>query len=124
MHQRGGPDSRSGGDAGGADRVQVGYHEVSFNAIDRADAVLVDLWGEFCRTSAKSLFQMYRAGRFDAARVVADLAQIVLDGWRPASKARIYFSSFGLNLFDVALATRVLRRADATGVGRMLTLLA
>ena len=34
--------------------LQVGYHETSFDAIDRADVVLVDLWGEFRLTSAKS----------------------------------------------------------------------
>jgi ornithine cyclodeaminase len=102
--------------------LQVGYHEVSFDAIDRADAVLVDLWGEFRLTSAKSLFQMHRAGRFPAERVSADLATLVLDGWRPAPGACVYFSSFGLNLFDVALAGRVLRDAAARGIGTVLTL--
>ena len=97
--------------------VQIGYHEVAFDAIDRAEAVLVDLWGEFRLTSAKSLFQMHRAGRFDPARVTADLAQVALDGWRPAPDAAVYFSSFGLNLFDIALAARVLRVAEARGLG-------
>ncbi len=97
--------------------LQIGYHEVPFDAIDRADAVLVDLWGEFRLSSAKSLFQMHRAGRFEAARVAADLAAVVLDGWRPAPDAAIYFSSFGLNLFDLALAARVLRQAVAMGLG-------
>jgi ornithine cyclodeaminase len=103
--------------------LQIGYHEVSFDAIDRADAVLVDLWGEFRLTSAKSLFQMHRAGRFDAARVAADLAAIVLDGWRPRPGACVYFSSFGLNIFDLALAARVLSEAAARGIGTILPLL-
>ena len=60
---------------------------------------------------------MHRAGRFDAARVTADLAHVVLDGWRPAPDAAVYFSSFGLNLFDIALAARVLRVAEARGIG-------
>ncbi len=97
--------------------LQIGYHEAPFDAIDRADAVLVDLWGEFRLSSAKSLFQMHRAGRFEAGRVAADLAAIALDGWRPEPDAAVYFSSFGLNLFDVALAARVLRRAAAMGLG-------
>lgn len=97
--------------------LQIGYHEVPFDAVDRADAVLVDLWGEFRLTSAKSLFQMHRAGRFDAARVTADLAALALDGWRPKPDAAVYFSSFGLNLFDVALAARVLHQAAAVGIG-------
>ncbi len=103
--------------------LQIGYHEVTFAAIDHADAVLVDLWGEFRRTSAKSLFQMHRAGRFEETRVAADLAAIVLDGWRPRPDARVYFSSFGLNIFDIALAARVLREAAARGIGTMVGLL-
>ena len=102
--------------------LQIGYHEVSFAAIDQADVVLVDLWGEFCLTSAKSLFQMHRAGRFPPDRVAADLPMLVLDGWRPPADACVYFSSFGLNLFDVALAGRVLRSAATMGIGTMLTL--
>lgn len=108
-----------GADAFGSGRMlmQIGYNEVRFSAIDRADAVVVDLWGDFCRTSAKSLFQMYRAGRFDPARVAADLAAVVLDGWRPGPGAALYFSSFGLNIFDIALAARVLSEAARRGVG-------
>ena len=102
--------------------VQVGYHEVSFDAIDRTDIVLADLWGEFRLTSAKSLFQMHRAGRFAADRVAADLPALVLDGWRPPAGASVYFSSFGLNLFDIALAGRVLRDAAARGIGTVLSL--
>lgn len=97
--------------------LQTGYHEVSFDAIDSADAVICDLWGEFARTSAKSLFQMYRAGRFAENRVAADAAAILLDGWRPAPDACIYFSSFGLNIFDIAFAARLTRRAADLGLG-------
>ena len=102
--------------------LQVGYHEVSYDAIDASDAVLVDLWGDFRLTSAKSLFQMHRAGRFEPDRVAADLPALVLDGWRPPAGARVYFSSFGLNLFDVALAGRVLQEAARRGIGTMLSL--
>ncbi len=63
---------------------------------------------------------MHRAGRFPAERVAAELAAAVLDGWRPAPDAAVYMSSFGLNVFDIALAARVLARAEAEGVGRML----
>ena len=103
--------------------LQVGYHEVSFEAIDACSAVVVDLWGDFWRASAKSLFQMARAGRFEAGRVSADLAEAVHGGWRPRQDDAVYFSSFGLNVFDVALATRVLRTASAKGLGRLAPLL-
>ncbi|MEI4472863.1 hypothetical protein [Frigidibacter sp. MR17.24] len=104
----------------GALILQIGFHEVAFDAIDRADAVTCDLWGPYARTSAKSLFQMHRAGRFDEGRLAADAPAILLDGWRPARDASVYFSSFGLNVFDIAFAARLLRRADALGLGQRL----
>jgi ornithine cyclodeaminase len=102
--------------------LQIGYDEASFAAIDASTAVVVDLWGEFWRASAKSLFRMTRAGKFDAGRVSADLAAAVHGGWRPQSHDAVYFNSFGLNVFDVALATRVLREAAARNLGRMVPL--
>lgn len=104
--------------------VQVGYHEVSFAAIKQASRVVVDLWGDFCATSAKSLFQMYRTGEFSAGQVAADLGNLLIDGWRPDADDSVYFSSFGLNVFDIALASRVLTHAAATGVGSLLPLFA
>ncbi|ORE98582.1 ornithine cyclodeaminase family protein [Aurantimonas sp. 22II-16-19i] len=102
--------------------VQAGFNEVRFGAIDAFDAVTVDLWGGFAEKSAKSLFQMYRAGRFQPARVAADLAAIVVDGWRPDHKDSVFFSSFGLNVFDIALAARVLEQAEAGGIGTVVPL--
>lgn len=104
--------------------VQVGYHEVSFTAIKQASQVVVDLWGDFCATSAKSLFQMYRAGEFSAGQVAADLGNLLIDGWRPDADDSVYFSSFGLNIFDIALASRVLTHAAASEVGSLLPLFA
>ncbi|STS10599.1 2,3-diaminopropionate biosynthesis protein SbnB [Ewingella americana] len=84
--------------------LQVGYHEMSFEGIRQASKVVADLWGDFCQTSAKSLFQMYRAGEFSAEQLDADLAQLLIDHWRPSADDCVYFSSFGLNVFDIALA--------------------
>jgi len=102
--------------------IQVGYHEVSFAAINRASRVTVDLWGDFCESSAKSLFQMYRAGQFSAQQVDADVGNLLIDGWRPDREDSVYFSSFGLNVFDIALASRMLQLATERGVGTLLPL--
>ena len=98
--------------------MQIGYNEVTFSAIDACDHVVVDLWGEFRLTSAKSLFQMHRAGRFPESRVSADLPFVLHDGWDPAPDSSVYFSSFGLNILDIALATRVVETAETRGIGR------
>ncbi len=102
--------------------VQVVYHEVSFAAIKASDHVLVDAWGDFAQRSAKSLFQMFRAGEFRAEDVAADLAALLLDNWRPDADRSVYFSSFGLNVFDIALAARVLRTAEQQGAGTLQSL--
>ena len=108
-----GPEAATGGRL----VLQIGFHEMSFAGIAAFDRVTCDLWGDFARTSAKSLFQMYRAGQFDPAQVAADLPAILCDGWRPAPGESVYFSSFGLNLFDIALAARLLRAAAGQGIG-------
>lgn len=97
--------------------LQIGFHEVSFDAIEVFDHVTCDLWGTFAQTSAKSLFQMYRAGRFAPGQVAADLPAILLDGWQPEADAAVYFSSFGLNIFDIAIAARLMRQAQDMGLG-------
>lgn len=100
--------------------IQAGFHEVSFEAIAASDVVCVDLWGDFAEKSAKSLFQMYRAGKFSEAEVKADLPRLLLDKWTPPPGASLYFSSFGLNIFDIAFAARLLRRAQELGLGTLL----
>jgi ornithine cyclodeaminase len=100
--------------------MQIGFHEVMFETIAATDIVTVDLWGDFAEKSAKSLFQMYRAGQFPAERVAADLPAILLDGWKPQADTSLYFSSFGLNVFDIAFAARILRSAAAMNIGTLL----
>jgi ornithine cyclodeaminase len=100
--------------------MQIGFHEVMFETIAATDIVTVDLWGDFANKSAKSLFQMYRAGQFSAERVAADLPAILLDGWKPPSDASLYFSSFGLNVFDISFAARILRNARTMNIGTLL----
>lgn len=100
--------------------MQIGFHEVMFETIAATDLVTVDLWGDFAEKSAKSLFQMYRAGEFSPEHVAADLPALLLDGWRPPVGASLYFSSFGLNVFDIAFAARVLARANDLNIGTLL----
>lgn len=102
--------------------VQVGYHEVSFAAIKASSKVVVDAWGDFAQRSAKSLFQMFRAGEFGEQDVAADLTALLLDNWRPQPDDSVYFSSFGLNVFDIALAARVLQAAEHDELGSLQSL--
>jgi ornithine cyclodeaminase len=100
--------------------IQAGFHEVAFEAIAASDVVAVDAWGAFADRSAKSLFQMYRAGRFRPKDVAVDLAALAAEHWRAEPGTSVYFSSFGLNFFDIALAARVLQTAAESGLGQTL----
>lgn len=100
--------------------MQIGFHEVMFETIAATDLITVDLWGDFAEKSAKSLFQMYRAGEFSPEQVAADLPTLLLDGWQPPADASLYFSSFGLNVFDIAFAARTLARANELNIGTLL----
>lgn len=102
--------------------AQIGHHEVPFDAIDRATRVHVDLWGPFAAASGKSLFRMHRAGRFPPERVASDLAALLAGAPRPGPDDAVYVSTFGLNVFDVALAARVLAVAERRGLGTLLPL--
>ena len=99
--------------------AQIGFHEVSAEAILASDQVIVDAWGEFANTSAKSLFQAYRQGCLTSQQVTADLIAITAPDWLPRAGASVYFSSFGLNIFDLALACRVLKDAEALCCGQV-----
>ncbi|WP_102225399.1 ornithine cyclodeaminase family protein [Acidimangrovimonas sediminis] len=104
--------------------AQIGFNEVSFDAIEATDDVCVDAWGDFADRSAKSLFRLYRAGRFSADRIAADLSDPACATWRPDPARSVFFSSFGLNIFDIALAARLVRDARALGLGQALPLAA
>lgn len=65
---------------------------------------------------------MYRAGEFADDGWSADLAALLTGAWRAAPDDCVYFSSFGLNVFDIALAARVLQRAAQENVGTALPL--
>ncbi|HEV8309835.1 MAG TPA: ornithine cyclodeaminase [Methylomirabilota bacterium] len=102
--------------------IQVGFHEFSFEAIEAFDQVVVDGWGEFRLTSQKSLFRMHRAGRFPAERVAADLTDLVWRGRAFAPGQSVYVSSFGLSVFDVAIAARLARAGERAGIGQLFPL--
>ncbi|AQS86676.1 MULTISPECIES: hypothetical protein [Acetobacteraceae] len=95
--------------------VQAGHHEVEFDAITQFDHITGDRWGSFAERSGKSLFRLYRAGGFPRACLDADLTDAVSNAWQAPPQDSLYFSSFGLNIFDIALAARVLKDAIAGG---------
>jgi ornithine cyclodeaminase len=102
--------------------IHVGLFEFSFEAISAFDRIVVDKWGEFKNTSLKSLFRMYRAGRLKEEAVYGELGQFVSGKKAALSGKSVFFNSFGLSIFDVAVAWRIFQEAQAQGDGTELPL--
>ncbi|NSL93133.1 NAD(P)-binding domain-containing protein [Acetobacter syzygii] len=94
--------------------IQAGYDEAHSDTVTAFDHICLDLWGDFSQTSVKSLFRLYREGHIARTDIAADLRAIILDNWRPNMGESVYFSSFGLNIFDIALASRIIRTTQET----------
>jgi len=102
--------------------IHIGLFEFSFEAIDTFDRIVVDKWGEFKNTSMKSLFRMYRKGRVSERDIHAELDEIVAAGQIDMTGHSVFFNSFGLSIFDIALAARIVRTAHHKGLGLELPL--
>ncbi|GEM_PF-539628 len=98
--------------------VSIGPYEFSYDAVRAFDAVVVDAWGDFKRTSLKGLFRMYRDGQFEESAVAADLGGLVAGTREIPRESSVFVSVFGLSIFDVAVAARIARAAEERGVGR------
>ena len=103
--------------------IHVGLFEYQFDAIAAFDRVVVDKWGEFKHTSFKSLFRMYRAGQFREEDVYGHLGEFVAGTKKKFQGQSVFFNSFGLSIFDVAVAWRIVREAQSLSDGQELPLL-
>jgi ornithine cyclodeaminase len=103
---------------------QVGGHECEPEALLEFDRIVVDNWYEIQHRGAQALDLAKRRGFITDGDITAELGEIVL-GQKPGrvtEDERIFFGAVGMGIEDVAVATRILRRAEMEGVGTMLTL--
>jgi ornithine cyclodeaminase len=98
--------------------VSIGPFEFSYDAVRAFDAIVVDAWGDFKRTSLKGLFRMYRDGQFEESAVTADLGALIAGTREVPRESSVFVSVFGLSIFDIAVAARIARAAEERGAGR------
>jgi len=104
--------------------LQISGHECHPDAIREFDRIVVDNWAEMKHRAAQALVHAFDIGVITDADISAELGEIVV-GEKPGRQSaseRIYFSSVGMGIEDVAIATRILREADRRGVGQLLDL--
>ena len=104
--------------------LQVAGFECDPQAIREYDRIVVDDWEEIKHRAAQSLVAAWETGVITDADISASLGEVVI-GERPgrtSADERIYFSSVGMGIEDVAIAARVYRAAVERGVGTVLDL--
>lgn len=104
--------------------LQVAGYECHPDAIAEFDRIVVDDWAEIKHRAAQALVQALEVGAIGDADISAELGEIVVGDkpGRTSAEERIYFSSVGMGIEDVAIATRILRQATARGAGSTLDL--
>lgn len=104
--------------------IHVGSHECEFDVIDKADKIVVDDWEELKHRGVETISIMYKEGKFDPARIHAQLGQVVnsVKSGRENDKEFIYFNSVGLGIQDVALASVIFEKAKEKNIGQDINL--
>ncbi len=104
--------------------LQVGGLECRVEALADFDRIVVDNWAEMKHRAAQTLVDAHARGVIGDSDISAELAEIVL-GRQPGRSTpdeRIYFSSVGMGIEDIAIASRIWRSAVERGIGAELDL--
>jgi len=96
---------------------------VELSLTDVMDKIVVDDWGQAASGKFGALRRHVDEGRLTRDKVHAELGEIVAGHacGRERSEERILFWHRGLATSDIAVAHLILRRAEAAGVGTLLT---
>lgn len=104
--------------------LQMGAYECELEAVLDFDKVIVDDWAEVQHREVTILAMAKLAGVISDQDIYAQVGEIVL-GTKPArenERERIFFHAVGMGLLDIAVGTRLLRRAEEEQVGTLLPL--
>lgn len=99
----------------------IGFHEISGEAVNEFQRIIVDTWEEAKNVSGQSLFRLYRDGLLPEERITGTLGAMVagrLDVPRGDRNAKVMFDAFGLPIFDISVAKAAYQYAAEAGLGR------
>jgi ornithine cyclodeaminase/alanine dehydrogenase-like protein (mu-crystallin family) len=103
---------------------QMGGFMTELDAISDFDKIVVDNWSEIQHREIPVLAQAKTHGLISDEDIYAELGEVILGQkqGRESAAERILFSAVGMGLLDIAVATRILRRAEEEQIGTMLSL--
>jgi ornithine cyclodeaminase/alanine dehydrogenase-like protein (mu-crystallin family) len=103
---------------------QIAGNDCDPKAIPEFDKIVVDNWSEIQHRETPALARAKAQGTIDDSSIYAELGDIVV-GKRPGREnrsERILMSAVGMGIEDIAVATRILRRAEQAQLGTILRL--
>lgn len=99
----------------------IGFHEISGEAVNEFQRIIVDTWEEAKNVSGQSLFRLYRAGLLAEERITGTLGAMVTGRLyvpRGDRNAKIMFDAFGLPIFDISIAKAAYQYATEAKLGK------
>ena len=104
--------------------AHIAGYECEYDVIREADKVVVDDWNQVKHRMYSTVALMWRDGLFRDEDLYAELGEIV-SGRKPGRERDdeiIIFSPIGMGIHDIAVATRIYRKAREMGLGQKVTL--
>lgn len=103
--------------------LNVGGFEFTYDAVRKAQKVVVDIWEDVKHRMASTIALMANEGLFADEEVYAEIGEVIngVKNGRENDQEIIHFDSVGMGIEDVAIATRVYKIAQEKGIGTKLT---
>lgn len=106
----------------GCTYVHIGGNECTYGTILKADKIVFDVWRDVLHRQGSTAAVMGAKGLLPDSRIYADIGDII-SGKKPgreSDKEYIYFNAVGMGAEDIAVGTRLYRKALEKGVGMVL----
>lgn len=106
----------------GALYINLGGYECTYGTVEAADKRFVDNWGAVKHRNTSPIAKMVNEGLMSEDKLDGELGDVILGNLpgRTSDEETIYFNCVGMGIEDIAIATRVYRKAQAEGVGTTL----
>ena len=106
----------------GALYINFGGYECSYDTVSKADKRFVDNWQAVKHRNTSAIAKMVNEGVMDEAEMNGELGAVITGAvsGRTSDDEIIYFNCVGMGIEDVAIATRVYRKALAEHKGTLL----
>lgn len=108
--------------AKGALYINFGGFECTYDMVSKSDKRFVDNWQAVKHRNTSAIAKMANEGIFEDSELSGELGAVIAGSipGRTSDEETIYFNCVGMGIEDIAIATRVYRKALAEKKGTML----